>query len=233
MASCQTELLLLPGLDGTGRLFKRLERALAGRVKTRVMSYPANPACGYPELIALVEGDLGAEPIVVLGESFSGPIAIEIALRHPEQVKGLVLSATFAQSPWPSWLVKAAAGVDVLRIPAALRNRFLRGSRVDPELDAEIADVLASMPAGVRASRLRQVAAIDVRDDLSSQTCPILALHGTRDFVVPRFPLKAALRGKANVRLSEFECGHLLLQTFAGQAATDIAAFVQNTERNL
>lgn len=233
MTNSGIELILLPGLDGTGLLFKRLESCLAWRMPVTAVSYPKDPKSGYRELIALIEARMGTKPIVVLGESFSGPIAVELAARHPNQVKGLILAATFLRSPWPPWIMKAAAHVDIDYVPSALRNRFLRGSRVDPELDADIAIILSQMPAGVRAARLGQVAGADVRQLFETVTCPVLALHGTRDWVVPRFAIKAAIQHKAKARMKEFGAGHMLLQTRAEASADQIAAFVHDIESEI
>ena len=233
MPTDRLELMLLPGLDGTGRLFKWLEQALLGRVATSVVSYPADPAHGYRELIALVESRMEIKPVVVLGESFSGPIAVELAARHPEQVKGLILAATFLRSPWPPWMLRAAAQVQIDAVPPRVRNRFLRGPRADPELDAVINSILSEMPSGVRAARLNEVAAIDVGQDFVNIRCPVLALQGSRDFVVPRWSLKSAINLKSNAQMLQFQSGHMLLQTKTTEAANEIAAFVQGIERDL
>ena len=233
MPPASVELVLLPGLDGTGRLFQWLEQALLGRVATSVVSYPSDPALGYRELIALVESRMEIKPVVVLGESFSGPIAVELAARHPDQVKGLILAATFLRSPWPPWMLRAAARVSIDTVPPGVRNRFLRGPRADPELDAVINSILSDMPSGVRASRLREVAAVDVSKPFASLRCPVLALQGSRDFVVPRWSLKSAIHHKVNARMTEFVAGHMLLQTKTKETANEIAAFVQDIERDL
>ena len=233
MSAGRVELVLLPGLDGTGRLFQWLEQALEGRVATKVVSYPDDPGLGYREIIALVESRMEVKPIVVLGESFSGPIAVELAARHPVHVKGLILAATFLRSPWPPWMIRAAARVNIDSVSPGLRNRFLRGPRADPELDAVINSILSDMPSGVRASRLREVAAVDVSKPFASLRCPVLALQGSRDFVVPRWSLKSAIDHKANARMTEFTAGHMLLQTKTKEAANEIAAFVHDIERDL
>ena len=73
-------LLLLPGMDGTGRLFGPLLRALPPALSPVVVAYPVDQPYGYAELLPLVEAaaPAGAE-FVVLGESFSGPLALLLA----------------------------------------------------------------------------------------------------------------------------------------------------------
>lgn len=74
------KLLLLPGMDGTGRLFVPFIEQLPPDAWTKVVSYPADRILGYDALLPLIERQI--EPSVrhvVLAESFSGPLAVEYA----------------------------------------------------------------------------------------------------------------------------------------------------------
>ena len=77
--------VLLPGLDGTGKLFAELVKSLDPGVSAIVVAYPRDQPMGYEELDTLVMSVLNKLPpdqrYVLLGESFSGPLAIRIAAR--------------------------------------------------------------------------------------------------------------------------------------------------------
>src|SRR5579883_1951220 len=94
--------VLLPGLDGTGRLLEEFARSLGRTSTVRVVRYPPDLAASYVELEdvarALVPVD---KPYILIGESFSGPIAISLAAKAPQGLVGLVLCATFARAPLP------------------------------------------------------------------------------------------------------------------------------------
>src|ERR1700722_12941492 len=93
-------LILLPGLDGTGKLFAEFLKALDLGVSASVVSYPPEVPLGYHELEPIVRAALPAhDPFVLLGESFSGPLAIRIAADPPPALKGLILCVTFASNP--------------------------------------------------------------------------------------------------------------------------------------
>jgi pimeloyl-ACP methyl ester carboxylesterase len=95
-------LVLLPGLDGTGILFKPLIAALPPEVSTVVVAYPGEQPLGYAELLPVVLAALPTEhAFVLLGESFSGPLAVMAAATRPPGLVGLVLCATFVQNPHP------------------------------------------------------------------------------------------------------------------------------------
>jgi hypothetical protein len=51
-------LVLLPGLDGTGMLFKAFVEALKPRVETQIVAYPVDRPLGYAELEVLVRAAL-------------------------------------------------------------------------------------------------------------------------------------------------------------------------------
>ncbi len=60
-----------------------------------VLSYPLDQSLGYDRLISIVEEEarkLG--DFVVVGESFSGPLALMLAARNPAGLQGVVLCAS-------------------------------------------------------------------------------------------------------------------------------------------
>ena len=72
-------LVLLPGMDGTGELFAPLLNALNPGLRTTVVSYADRPAT-YAEHESVALAELPKDrPFAILGESFSGPIAVTIA----------------------------------------------------------------------------------------------------------------------------------------------------------
>ncbi len=220
-----SHIVLLPGLDGTGRLFRWLEAEYKGPIPLQVVSYPDDARLGYQELTGYVRTIIGTHNVIVLGESFSGPIAVEIAASMPAQIKGLILSATFVRSPWPAWFVRLAARLNPGLAPKSLMNAILIGGHRDPDLNAEIARILAEMAPEVRSKRLCEVAGVDVRNQLEEVGCPILALHGTNDWLVPRTSIEKPLKYNLNATTHLLEAPHMLLQTNAGAAARAIEAF--------
>src|SRR5262245_17031078 len=99
-------LLLLPGGDGTGKLFDPLLHALAGQdsLTPVVVAYPPDRACGYGDLLPLVEQNVPAgADFLVLGESFSGPLALLLAARRPPGLRGVILCGTFVRNPLPGF----------------------------------------------------------------------------------------------------------------------------------
>src|ERR1700722_15702641 len=104
----RTALVLLPGLDGSGVMFRPLLSYLPKEILSIVVSYPPGEVRSYDELLPLVLAAIPADfPVILLGESFSGPLAIMAAAKYPPGLIGVVLCATFVRNPvWfrPGWL---------------------------------------------------------------------------------------------------------------------------------
>lgn len=225
--SMAPNIVLLPGLDGSGRMFSRLQHELAREATSRAVAYPSDRPLGYDDLVAYAADQLGEESVFLLGESFSGPIAVQIAARFPKRIEGLILAATFATPPLPPMLLQIGARMNVRLIPKAIVHAFLRGTQHDPEIAAEINSLMDALPPGVLSARLAEVAKVDVRDALRRVGCPILILHGTSDWLV--FPGEArqmaAIKPAARVRF--LPGPHMILQRAAEPAAREILAFMQ------
>ena len=95
------KVVLLPGLDGTGLLFKPFIEALPKNIETLVISYPENKKQNYSELVSFVITQLPEEDYILVGESFSGNIAYHIALSKPKHLKSIIFVASFLSSPRP------------------------------------------------------------------------------------------------------------------------------------
>jgi len=150
--------LLLPGMDGTGRLFGRFLPLLDPALGGRVISYPMDRMLGYDELLAGLE--VPAERFCIVAESFSGPLGLLLANKYKDRVRGLVLAASFVTSPTPLFArMAAAAGAPLFRVrlpDLALRLAML-GSDADDAEVRELRGALESVRPDVLAHRLDEV----------------------------------------------------------------------------
>ena len=108
------KLVLLPGFDGTGRLFSPICRELAencscifctsaihgGRsLNTIVLSYPNDKPMTYSDLCHYLKNELPNSPYVILGESFGGPLAMLLSTYADENLIGIILCVSFVKNP--------------------------------------------------------------------------------------------------------------------------------------
>jgi pimeloyl-ACP methyl ester carboxylesterase len=124
-------LCLLPGLDGTGRLYGPLASALAGVGVVEVLAYDSTQFHGYPALAdALAPSLLRQGEVVLVAESFAGPLGVLLAHRHPECIRALVMAASFVRAPLPLSGVGAAVveHLPAVAPPLFALERLLAGS---------------------------------------------------------------------------------------------------------
>lgn len=95
-------LLLLPGLDGTGLVFEPLLKHLPEDIEARVVRYPSDRVMSFQEHVDFARKQMPRKkPFVLLAESFSGPVGLQILSAPPDNLKGVLLVATFARHPSP------------------------------------------------------------------------------------------------------------------------------------
>lgn len=224
-----TTLVLLPGMDGTGIAFRPFLAALDPALKVVVVSYPPDQALGYDALLEVARRALPADDdVVVLGESFSGPIAIALAAEGLPRLRGLVLCATFARNPRPRATV---LGRIMARVPLPLTalpglSRVLLGRFDSPALRRLLAESLAAVSPAVMRFRAHAVMAVDMSDRLRAVTVPVLYLRGREDHVVPEAAARWVQSLVPHVQMTAFDGPHGLLQSLPDDTARAMEAFV-------
>jgi pimeloyl-[acyl-carrier protein] methyl ester esterase len=224
-------LVLLPGMDGTGDLFAPLVAALAPHVRTIIVRYPDQPLdyASHEEIVraALPVG----HPFILLGESFSGPIAISIAASAPAGLRGYILCCSFVRSPRRSlgWLRPLLGFLPPHRVPQAMTKYFLMGRFANADLRRLHARTLSRVSSRALVARLRAIADVDASSILRRVGLPALYLRATEDRLVPRSASRLFVRLSPNSRVVDIEGPHLLLQARPDAAARVIREFADQT----
>jgi len=225
-------LILLPGLDGTGLLFEPLLAALPPTIKPIVVRYPGDRELSYAELIPFVMEALpDSGPFVLLGESFSGPLAVMVASARPRGLVGLILCATFVTSPWP--ILRPLIPIVARTLPFQLyfpykRLKALLGSYCTPAHHALLLQMRGLLRPSVMASRVRMVFRANVQKELKECGVPILYLHASKDILVPPWNLRAIKRIDPNIEVAKISSSQMILQRHPTEAVEAIGAFFAN-----
>jgi len=225
-------LVLLPGLDGTGLLFQPLIAALPATIKPTIVRYPGDRHLSYQELLPLVLDALPpSDPFILLGESFSGPLAAMVAAQRPKNLIGLILCATFITAPWPiirpAISIFARGPVFNLYIPYK-RIRALLGGYSTPQRRALIAQMQSLVRPHVFASRVRMVFQVDAKDALRSCAVPMLYIKAANDMVVPGRNLRVIQQINPRIAVVTIGSSHMVLQRHPAQAAEAISTFASS-----
>ncbi len=211
-------------MDGTGELLTSLVSRLSGRRLVQVIAYPADKPLSYDDLVAFVLERAPKERFVILGESFSGPIAIEIAAME-RRVVGLILASSFARHPLPIQFAPFAQLFDMKWVPTSVVVAALLGSTGMPELKARLTRVLARVPREIIRARLAEVLRVDKLKRLREITCPMLCLHGRFDRLVTKKSLDEIRSAQPGCKVHWLDASHMLLETHADAAAEAINQF--------
>jgi pimeloyl-ACP methyl ester carboxylesterase len=239
--------LVVPGLDGHPRMLMAAAPRLFRGLRALPFDHGQDPAAdGVEGLAARALGVLDADPAgdaaaYVAGESFGGTIALTLARRHPERVRGLILFSAFGWYAGASahasrlgmvcwrlvgdrlagpifdlWRPVGVPGALGRRPPPALRRAYL----VRPRLH---------LP-GYRAKSAIALA-FDARPWLGEIACPTLILIGTHDPVVPTSAGRELARRLPNARLHCLPGGHLVHIVRAAEAGALIARWMADLDR--
>jgi pimeloyl-[acyl-carrier protein] methyl ester esterase len=221
-------LLLLPGFDGTGELFRPLQSNLDKTIDTRVCRYSTEES--FEDYVETATAMLPQENAVLLAESFSGPVALAIMARYPGRIVGAVLCATFAVSPFRSLTSVARILPTNVFHPTFLQRyvieRFCLNGESDEILMEQVVAASRSLSASTIQRRLQVLADIDMRSLLPRISVPVLYLQSMRDRIVG-VRLSRALTGLLpKVTVRQFEGPHLLLQSRPAECAAAIGGFL-------
>jgi len=249
--------VLMPGLQGRWEWMAPTVDALAARCRVVTYSlcdeptsgFPCDPARGIDNYFAQLDKVLdraGLDQVVLIGVSYSGPIAAEFALRRPERVRALVLVSALPTD----WTLNPRARF-YLRAPWLLSPLFLLDAptRALPEIRAALPAVWqqlqfcagqVSRAARATVSPARMAARLRWNEqhqfaDLTRLLQPVLVMTGEDDLdqVVPPALTRRYLACVANARHQVLaRTGHLGLLTRPAEFAELVCRFVDETSEN-
>ena len=224
------KLVLLPGLDGTGLLFKSFLSHLQG-IDTQVISLPMEGDQCYETLTNYVVSKLPDEPFVLLAESFSGPIAARIVASGLFHIKRVIFVATFLTPPrrFILSLIRHIPLKRMMRLPFsdyAIKMLFV-GRQSDKTLLDEFRHVLKQVPELILKQRISSImnqASLHV--DSRIDAVYVLPTH---DLLVPRKSIHDF--GKAFQRLDvrSIPGPHFILQANPKECADKLEAYLIDT----
>jgi proline iminopeptidase len=176
-----------------------------------------------------LRAQLGHEQVILYGHSYGGFLALEYALRHGEQLAGLILSCTAPALDYPEVILANAerrGSPEIMQtVMTGLADptdsdegyRALMGAimplyfkRYDPEVARQIDAVSTYSGGAFRHSFTACIPSYNVLDRLSEINTPTLILSGREDWITP--PAQGGERLHAGLPNSELvifeESGH-------------------------
>ena len=209
-------LVLMPGIDGTGKLFEPVIPLLEPQFDLKVVTFP--DLNSFNDYIDCAYHQLPQTPgYSLLAESFLGPVALALLSQLQGQIGPSVLCSTFCRSPLQTMTQMANQIPDQMFSLGALASFCLD---VDEMQDEDFTDtqpiplnVTSQLDGAVLKHRISVLSRIDVSAMLPDIQTSILLLQGTHDKIVPESHSQMILKYLPNAHQVKLDGPHMLLQT--------------------
>lgn len=228
---------LLPGLDGTGKLFAGFTAVLPPTLRVVIAQYPTDHFLTYSDLVTLVSQMLPTSgSVVLIAESFSTPLAAKLVANQSDQIAGLVMCAGFVTSPLrgSTALIRALVGPWLFRHlpPSSVLKYFLLGSDAPAPLEEAVEQTLRLVSPQVLSERVRAVLDCDARKDLARVRVPMMYIRAERDRLVRGQCFREIRDLRPDASFVSVRAPHLVLQKEPQRSAELIMRFIHQISRS-
>jgi len=185
-------LVFVHGAGGSSLSWIIQYRQLKGRNRIVQLDLPRHGRSGgqgrghlveYAEVVLGLLDALAIERAVLLGHSMGGGVIIELALRHPERVAGLVLTATGAKlGVSPLILQQIDEAPETL---PALMGDWICAPGAPEEIVQRSVTMLSETAPEVLGGDFRACNILDLRPRLAEIAAPCLVVCGVEDKLTP------------------------------------------------
>ncbi|MDF1664078.1 MAG: alpha/beta hydrolase [Planctomycetota bacterium] len=206
--------VFLPGLDGLGEMLGPIKEGLG--IDSEVITYPTDQRLGYDDLCLYTHERWPNEDFILIVDSFSGPVAMQEVASGKTRCKALILVSSFARHPIPGALVRLAFPFLTLMVrlrpPGFALRALLLGWEADLTLVRTMQGAIAKVDSSVLAHRFRELATVDIRDQVSKIKVPTLYLQGNGDRFVGGSAGKRLQSLNSTIQIKTLKAPHLILQ---------------------
>jgi pimeloyl-[acyl-carrier protein] methyl ester esterase len=230
------KIVLLPGLDGSGQFFGDITDELSTLGDLLILKLPPKGPQDYVSLADRLAAEIPqGEPFILVGESFSGPIAIELASRGLAGLVGILLVATFPSSPMArasGILLRLIPLMQILPLPPKAVIKTLLFFQDCQSMLGPLRDYLVRQDRDILVERVRTVLSCNMSQELKVIKVPVLALVANQDRLIRNGT--EAWTVFPNVEVVGIDGPHFLLQDGdrgqIGQALTKLRQWTPEME---
>jgi 3-oxoadipate enol-lactonase len=169
------------------------------------------------DLYALLE-HLGTGPVILVGHSMGGYVALAFAQAYPQLLAGLVLVGTKAGADSEEAAATRRATTEQVRMEGvsmvidAMAPKMLSAHRGDAAMEADVRAIMASShPQGLIGALFGMAERHDAKNWLGEIRVPTLVITGADDLLIPPDESEALVQGIPGAHLRRIEgAGHLV-----------------------
>ncbi|MCI5162268.1 MAG: alpha/beta hydrolase [Candidatus Electrothrix sp. AX5] len=237
------QIILLPGMDGTGILFRPFVQELTKHIteitveiSVRVLSYPCDQKLSYEQLIDFVRSRLPAqEEVILVAESFSGPIGYALAAEQPNKIRAVIFVATFLSPPKGLLCMMPPPFMALLmKIPLPVfflsRLFFERGSsNTSNKTIALFKTALRKVQRPVLATRMREMAdlaGLQAGIEAQELDIPCAYIRAKNDQLISCSHAEEFRRIVPQIEVTEIPGPHFLMQARPKECAQVVGKFI-------
>lgn len=186
---------------------------------------PNSVAAAVDAVLALLDG-LQAPPLVLVGHGYGGHVALALALRRPERVRGVVTIGAAARGAFPEEHVAKLRQVVKGRLGQQFDTPYF-GPKPEMEAMRTFWTELTKSDPKVRLADIEAYLASDLGSALGGLGVPVLALHGEHDRICPRAAAEQLASAVPGAKLEVIaEAGHVVHLERAAEIQRAIEAWI-------
>jgi len=237
-------LVFLPGLHGTAELFDNLltqlqsqKQILKVNFHTLCVSYPTHISQSYQSLFNWLSEHLtldnhsGSQSIII-AESFSSPLAIRLADKFPQTIKGIVIAGGFCSSPFHShFSLLPLRLLFMMPPPSRIIQYFLTGPHCSTHLMNQILTILKKVSSKNLTERVRSILLLAEKPLPTIPNTPTLLLQAESDNLIS-WDTQNILQQHLPHSISHWlPTDHLLLQLSPESSVSHIITFINQLHK--
>ncbi|WP_416896844.1 MAG: alpha/beta fold hydrolase [Minwuia sp.] len=242
-------ILFLHGIGGNADNWKLQIDALKDRYRCiawNMPGYGGNPGKGQMSFDGMADAlaglldKLGLEKAVICGLSMGGYLAQEFVARHPERVRGLILTCTSAAFGKPGgdfqtkFLTARLKPLDEGKTPADIAPELaagMKGPEAGPEVETALIELMKRIPVDTYRAALNCLVTFDRREAVKDIGCPALLIAGENDTTAPAAVME---RMAARIQGARFHvipgAGHIANLEAPAETTRLIAGFMEELD---
>lgn len=238
----QYQFVLLPGLDGSGNAYTFLKTKMlqSGINNDNISVCHYHNESSYTTLLNNVKELVTTSelPVVLIAESFAGPLALALASQYPDKVKKLILSASFGVKPTCTFIPSFHLNlfklfpkslIPISMLPYQLLHDLLLNNYATDDVKSVMEKIYQNGNQSVLDLRVKEVVNLPcIWDDYWTTfiDTDTLILKPMYDRLLNKNNSDILRKNLMNSEIIEMNAPHLLLQTHAGEAWEHILEFI-------
>lgn len=200
-------------MDGTGKLFKPFVEMAPSGFEVRTVTLIQEIGVSFHEQAQVIQEQIN-EPSIIIAESYSGSIALELIKLVPEKILHIYFVASFISSPsrlsrfgfiLPEKLLLAISPKNPILL------KYLFGRFLNSEIKEIFTQAIESVDPEVLKFRLTQISKL--KSENSQYSVPATYLVATQDNLVDRKVIDVFKNCFPQLTVVSIEGTHFLLQT--------------------